>query len=318
MNKKLIKIFTVISLISYISSPVLANDILIQDNSEIVSDTENKDNKYIYKIGTIKDINENSGILSILVEQDGEKIIFKLNKNTLVLDLKTMDKVNIKNLKIGDSVEGFYGSNNIIIQSLPRQVSPDVLIINNEDSISAKVDYFDENNLSSDKKMKIDNKKQENIFTLENDEIKKSKITDISNKNLVIFYDIGNKENLEQITPKKVIILNGKNPQITDTMKDNSLNSKSNLKIEDKSIIIKDNKKYISLLDLSKKVNYNLSWNEEKRKVTMTKNKISYVFTIGKLEYELNNKILNFTNTAPIILNDRAYVEYNFIDKVLN
>jgi len=172
-----------------------------------------------------------------------------------------------------------------------------------------KADKFDFDLLSSDKQLKLNISEKTEILWENNTEINwvaKPSIEDLksalSNRNLIVYYDVTTKSIPAQTSPKKIVVLSAQ--------------------IEDKiSIIVKDTvidapDAYISeagtvmvpVRAISETLGYEVSWNNDEKRVHVGSN-IS--FKLGEQGYLAEGTAIS-SEEAPVLNNGHTYVPLNF------
>src|SRR5690606_8549202 len=123
-----------------------------------------------------------------------------ISEDTVLLNDDTMDFVTIDNLKEGMEVSIFYHKETPMLMSYPPQLTPNVVVVRNKESKNGiLVDKFDEDLLNGDKSLRLLLSDKTEIVDIEGNKVDKEHIT---NKNLVIFYDMVLESYPAQIPPK--------------------------------------------------------------------------------------------------------------------
>ena len=105
-------------------------------------------------------------------------------------------------LAVGDNFTGFYAAGPIIMIYPPR-FTAEVVAVNLPDSQMIKVDRFDEELVSSDGQLKLNDVNPAQV-TLQDGEPFEG---DLAGRKLVIFYDKSTKSIPAQTTPQKIVVL---------------------------------------------------------------------------------------------------------------
>lgn len=197
--KKLGKITSlIVGLVLLLAVPSFALDktINIENHSFYLS--------YTGIVSEIEKVNEN--LTRVYLEnEDGSIANFILNENTYYAD-------NVK-IEKGSSITGYYEAGKPMILIYPPQYTIDIVTPVYEKGF-VKADKFDSNLLSMDKQLKINISDDTEIIWENNTEINwfvKPSIKDLetvlSNRTLIVYYDVTTRSIPAQTTPSKVIVL---------------------------------------------------------------------------------------------------------------
>ncbi|MDL2248179.1 hypothetical protein LJB89_00580 [Tyzzerella sp. OttesenSCG-928-J15] len=297
------------------------------------------ENHYIRFDGTVTE--SAAADKRILVESEAAgSIYYNISGETLVYSLNSMEPVNFDKISAGRKVSVFYNVYTPQAMSLPPQVTPEVIVLyDNEETAFVKVDYFDENGLSSDKTLKL-NTGEEMLITGTDNRLKT--FDDARERNLLVFYSTGTRSMLSQTPPMKIVILNspvisGNNIQIVEpettteepqpeetlpegTEENTIQHTKESVlaQLSTEDIITKDETRYVALYKLAEILDYQLEWDSETAIITLRKTGGAESYTIKNdtAEYGYNRAMLHFAK-PPFIANSRTYVEETFIDVIV-
>ena len=294
-----------------ISAPINKVD---QIEEEVMSE-------YVKFEGKITEINHNDNRFSIKVMSDETDPyngkVFHINENVILLNDKTKDFLSQDTLKKGDTVTGYYDKNTIMTLSLPPQITPNVIVVNeNEGPLSIKVDKFNKELVSSDNQLKINPSEDTIIVDKDGNKMEKE---DILDRDLIVFYTISTRSIPAQTTPEKIIVMD-KEDEVVD---------KFEIKILDKMIIeekeitldkfIYKNEKgvvMIPLRQIAETLEYKVTWNNEARAAELTKGAQWTSVKIGEDNYNFA-KMLVKLGTAPEVKDSTTYVPFDFLNEVL-
>jgi len=134
--------------------------------------------------------------------------------------------------------------------SYPPMLSPDVLIINDNEEQGAMVSKFDEEFLNAEKDLYARPSDDTIIIDKDGNVLNKD---DTKNRDLIIFYDIVLESHSAQTTPKKAIVMPEREEMlvVNEFILDNQL-------IEEINDV-----KMISLRLVGESLGYEVSWNQE-------------------------------------------------------
>lgn len=162
--------------------------------------------KMIMKMATIIEINISGKYHKLAVKLDNDEIEHLIiNDNVKVYENLNFSKMELEELDIGRRVCIYTYENTPIMLSMPPQYTPALIIVSkNEDYIGHKLDYFDENLLSLDKTIKINDAYLSHIESLSNKYLIKDLI---NNKQLLVFYQKSTRSIPAIVDPIKIIVL---------------------------------------------------------------------------------------------------------------
>jgi hypothetical protein len=125
---------------------------------------------------------------------DGNIVNFVIEPDTYFVDNYIM--------QVGDSVEGYYDANAIVPMIYPPQYRA-LIVVLLDDYMNVKVDYFDNQLLSSDKMLKL------NLSPFTDMVLKSGQpfTANPANRNLIVIYDFTTKSIPAITTPKTIIVL---------------------------------------------------------------------------------------------------------------
>lgn len=320
------------------NSTSLTNNRMAQVNTGLaVTDTEtiaNTTPRYMQINGRIASIDNNSQVTTISVTSDSYgEVIYNISDTTLIYSLGSTEKLEFSRLTVGQSVSVYYSVLSPQTMSLPPQVNPEVIVV--RDNLAeqyVKVDYFDENSISSDGVLKLNSLSSVLIVDEKNNVVK---FEDALGKNLIVFYNDQTSTSSTQARGVKVVILSSEvrdpsdlpdytidetpteNPDETENpsqpegeiqTEDMVANAISALGNEVTTKI--DDTVYVQISPVAKELGFTVEWDPATALVTLRKDNVEFTLTPGQTQYSYNRS-LRYFDTAPFIENDRTYVEYS-------
>ncbi|MDR1066141.1 MAG: copper amine oxidase N-terminal domain-containing protein [Clostridiales bacterium] len=247
-----------------------------------------------------------------------ETISFNVSDSTTLIDATEKRLASKDDLSVGQRVICAYGVNTPALMSEPPQISPEVIILMSENgSDSVKIDYFDEDGISSDGGLKL-NLSDETVTVDYNGEPVKTE--DVSGNSLVVFYNITTRSQPPQTNPVKIFVLR---PSVTPETVTAQGGSDENAveadtpetvigNLADGDRIVRNDASYVRLRKVSELLGANISWNEDSRTVILDHNDSEYVLTIDEAFYTADGDQRSLAN-SPFIHNDYTYVEEAFL-----
>lgn len=265
--------------------------------------------EFIRFYGTIKEIQEEEGKLSILIENDKEepqnKAIFYVLEETLIVSNKTMDIVDSSYLEKGMKVMAYYPSDIILPMIYPPRIPADVVaVMENEEYTNVEVYRFDENLLSTDRVLQIFPNEETLVVDREGNLLQ---IGDIKNSRAVVFYSIAELSLPAKTVPDKVIVLDN---QLKDT---NKVIIDGNEVVLNKSMYMKDDTIMVPLRQIAEALEYEVIWNGENYSVEIIKGAHWFLVKIGEDDYNFA-KMKTQLGIAPELINSTTYVPMEFLE----
>lgn len=265
--------------------------------------------EFIGFYGTIKEIQEEEGRLSIVVENDQEEpgniAIFYVLEETFLVSNKTMDIVDRSYLEEGMKVMAYYPSDIILPMIYPPRIPADVVaVIENEEYTNVEVYRFDENLLSTDGILQIFPDEETVIVDREGNLLEKE---DIRNSKAVVFYGIAELSLPAKAVPQKVIVLK---EQLKDTGRAVIEGVETVL---NKPMYMKDNTIMVPLRQIAEALGYEVKWNGENYSVEIMKGAHWFLVKIGEDDYNFA-KMKTQLGIAPELVDSTTYVPVEFLE----
>lgn len=330
---KNLKKYIVLSMAACITlSPVLANanpNDLVEEvtviSAPINIEEEIMVKDYIKYEGKITSITKNERYISIMVKDDESDpyngMLFHLNEDVILLSDKTMDFISEDTFKEGQTVTGYYSKDTIMLMSLPAQLSPDLIILNEaEEPITVEVSKFNKDLISTDGSLKISQSDNTIIVNKDGKKIDKEGLVD---RDLIVFYSVARESYPAQITPEKIIVMEKEEDIGHVEMPEFEISVFNKVFINEKKVTL-DKELYkneegvmmIPLRQISEALGYEVIWNNEERSVELLKGPQWSLVTIGKDQYNFARMLIEL-GTPPEIKTSTSYVPFNFLREVL-
>ncbi len=272
----------------------------------VLLDNAVKTAEYVNKIGIVEDIVDYPGSTGIVVNVEGnEQTIYHIT-DSVILDAKTQSAVNPTAIAKGQKVLIAHKLNVPATLSIPPQISAEAIVIMNDETMSVKVDVFDNELLSSDGGLVLNISDQTNIVDKAGNKVSAD---GVKNETLVVFYKMTTRSIPPQTSPVKVVVISEKQPTAPEQT-DNMAGIMENVEVLDKNGV-----KYVALAALAKQLGFEVSWDDSTKTVTLAKGPVTYTISIGSKQYGYNKAIEMFTN-EPFINNGRTFVEIDFLSKI--
>lgn len=314
--KKMIKVFTVGSLVLGMTSNIaMADSVLTSDSAEqvnakagVIQDDSLKEEKISYMSfeGYVKEIKSNNGYTSVIMtDGKSDEVIgqFNLKGDMLVVNQDTATIQALDKIEKGQKIRGFYRKDMPMILIYPPVINPEFIMISSEDTKNfVKHSYFDENLTSIDNNLKLNISDSSVLIDKHG---KSVDIEKLKNKDLVVVYDVSTKSIPAQTNPKQVIMLEKDADEMP--VKDEALE-----KIIDSGYMA-NGVNMIPLKQVADHFGYEASWDNATKTATLRKENSSFTVTIGQQMYGYNKSLQKF-EVSPEIKDARTYVPESILE----
>lgn len=311
-------------------SPVESNIILApisEEVDDIINEVQIPD--YIEYRGKIAEIDKKGDMVRIWVKDNLDEefngMLFYITEDVILLNDKTNDFVKAEELKVGMDVTGYYLKETVMAMSMPPQLAPNVIVINeNKNPSFIRISKFDENLISSEGDLKLNVSDDTTIIDKNGNKVNKE---DIKNKDLIVFYNIVMESYPAQTKPEKIIVLERKE-QVADTPESIELQlnieALGKININGKEIKL-DNEMFenengivmIPLRQIAEALGYEVTWDNDAKRVELIKGPQYITLTIGKDNYSFAKMLINLGN-VPVVKDSRTFVPFDFLQEVMN
>lgn len=315
MNK-MIKVFTVGSLVLGMTSNIAMADSVLTSNSAeqvnvkagVIQDDSLKEEKISYMSfeGYVKEIKSNNGYTSVIMtDGKSDEVIgqFNLKGDMLVVNQDTATIQALDKIEKGQKIRGFYRKDMPMILIYPPVINPEFIMISSEDTKNfVKHSYFDESLTSIDNNLKLNISDSSVLIDKHG---KSVDIEKLKNKDLVVVYDVSTKSIPAQTNPKQVIMLEKDADEMP--VKDEALE-----KIIDSGYMA-NGVNMIPLKQVADHFGYEASWDNSTKTATLRKENSSFTVTIGQQMYGYNKSLQKF-EVSPEIKDARTYVPESILE----
>ena len=278
---------------SYPAQATADKIIVLGDQSKI--QPEIKYSLYSEVKGKIVNIEKREGRTYLNIEEvSGNPSVFVLSESTYVLDNEV--------LKIGDSVVGYYKSDSPMLMIYPPQYSLDALV--KESGIdSIYVGSFDKENLSDNGNLVLGN--IDNIPVVSS--MGKKYSSSITNKPVLVVYNVATKSIPAQIKPLKIVVLEKEVESMDIVVVNGSL-------LKGIRGYKKDEVTMLPLRAISEALGYEVGWDNSTKTVLIGK---AISLSIGKDAYNFAKMVPIKLGTSPELKNGSTYVPLEFFTEVV-
>ena len=252
---------------------------------------------YIRYVGVIKEVRDNNGRISILAtnEDDETGIIFHISDKVSLWSLDTEQTAEVTQLKKGEEVVVYYHKNTPMALSIPGQLTPAVIVIQDkEDYRATHMDVFNEELVSADNFLKLNIGEETVIVNEAGEELTQQ---DIYNQTALVFFGPATKSIPAQTVPSKVVVFKA----VGETEE-----------VVQESAGIEEGVVMTPLRSTVAELGYEVQWNDDKS-IELTKQNQTIVIQIGKLDYTLNKSLGKFSK-APELQKGITYVSTEILE----
>lgn len=296
-----------------------AEDINTSDDINKIDQVELPD--YIEYKGKITEINENDFGFSILVKDDEDDpyngMLFHINEDVILVNDETKEMATKDKLELGMTVRGYYSKDTIMLMSLPPQLAPQAIIVNeSEEPGLIHVSNFNDELVSSDGSLVISISEDTIIEDKDGNKLDKEGIL---NKDLIVFYTSVRESYPAQTTPEKVILIEREEdvfytPEVN--VLDKIIINEKEIDLESHLYKNKEDVVMVPLREIAEALDYEVTWNNEEQRAELTKGAQWTAVTIGEDNYNFAKMLIKL-GTAPEIKDSKTYVPFSFLEEVL-
>lgn len=263
--------------------------------------------------GTVKEVSERDGntlFVTLESEADGPAN-FVINKNTHLIDHLE--------IKVGQELIGFYESNRPMLLIYPPQY-PVSIVAEVKDNLFVEADKFDKDLVNTDNSLKL-NISEDTEIVWENgtqmnwvkaptaEELKAA----LSERRLVVFYDVSTRSIPAQTTPKKIIVLSKKESAPTGDV------SGFDIEVNGKTIAAapafraEDGTVMLPVRAIAEALGIDVGWEGKSQTITVG---AAVSFAIGDKSYRAYGAATELA-AAPILKDGLTYVPMAFFKTIM-
>lgn len=310
MKMKKLNTLTIAALVSgpfLFQAPVSAQSIA-PVNSPVMPITENiqqQDVSNFMKVsGVISKVIKDDANLPKLIVEDKEKTTenhLNITDEALIFNSGTAEQLKKDSLKEGLLIDAYYDKHKPMLMIYPPRITPEIVIVNNEDKPgNVKVGLFDENLVSLDNELKLNIDDKTIILNEKGETIRAD---ELNGKDLIVFYTVSTRSIPAQTIPTKIIAL--------DIAKKHML-EEAQFAIGDDYYMEKGTK-MIPIRKVAEHFGYKVEWQNESTAIEIRQQNRSFLISIGKEQYGYN-KSLRYFKVAPEIKDGKVYVPEEILD----
>ncbi|HWK24178.1 MAG TPA: stalk domain-containing protein [Ureibacillus sp.] len=249
--------------------------------------------------GEIQSITEQTkGNYFATVKEGEEEFGFYFQENTLILN-NVGKKVELTE---GVVITAFIDAKNSMIMIYPPRYTPEVVIVQTENSGSVELQRFDKQLLNGKRDIKIHVSDETFIHDLLGKPLTNA---DIIEKDVLIFYDLKLESYPAQITPFKIVVLE-KEPS----------NREKAITIANQDYYDVNGVKMIPLRLVAEQLGFKVE--STGRGAIVSKGKVSFTITRGTKRYTYNKALRYFQMEPSLLEKSKTYVPYEFLEELID
>lgn len=254
---------------------------------------------FIQVSGTIEEV-EKGEQATLYTIKNGEDInVLAVMKDTLIFD-NTGKKAELNK---GEKVTAYTDADKPMIMIYPPQYSPDVVIVETEETGVTAVGTFDQELVDKNLKLQLNISEDTDLSSVSGEAVE---IENLADKDLLVFYTVTTRSIPAQTTPERVILL------------DRTVDTGSGSEIDD--LIAADHKmvngvKMIPLRLVAEELGYTVK--STGIGAMVTKDAKSFTITRGEKKYGYNRSLRHFEAAPELLEINKTYVPAALIDELM-
>lgn len=281
-----------------------------EETPQAISEKTEDFTNYMDFTGVIKEIEKGESITRVTIEdQDEMLMILQINEESFMFNSGTTEQISVKDLKVGQTLNAYYDKNKPMILIYPTTVTPDLVIVKDEDVFGeVKVAKFDKDFLSLDGELKLNLGEATVLLNQQGKEIEEK---DLVGKELVVFYSITTRSLPPQTPPVKVIALDYDTEEVPETPEVPEVSEMQEIIANDH--YMKNGVKMIPLRKVAEHLGYHVESQPKLRGALITLENSSITVQRGVKRYGYNRS-LGYFEIAPELKDLKTYVPEEFLE----
>ena len=269
---------------------------------DVKTEVVNEDATFILVNGTIDGVEKGDDSTLYTIKGKEEAPVLSVTDETLIFD--NMGKE--VELEKGDKVSAYTNVNKPMILIFPPQYSPDVVIVEKDDTSTAAVGTFDDELTDMQLKLQLNVEDSTDISSASGDKVKAD---NLKGKDLVVFYTSSTKSIPAQATPEKVVVLDGE--EVANAVDEDATVEQI---IENDHYMV-DDVKMVPLRVLAEKLGYVVD--STGVGATVYKGVSSYTITREQMKYGYNKSLMEFEAAPELLEPKKTYVPVGLIEEMM-
>ncbi len=350
MKKKILSITITAAMLLSASAGVFAEDMTPNKLPEgfVAADGARGDEADVNQEAQAKFIKSNLTVTKISEQVDGNYFIETVDENEtpihlhMVAETNTLvynnsgDEKDASEIKEGDKISAFVDASKPAILIYPPQYIPEVLVINEEDTMGGvDVDFYDKSEIFADitnaaNTLALHISEDIDVKGQDGNEVDRN---DLAGRNLIVFYDIATMSIPAQTTPNKIIVLNEKvDPQKSadlpeEASDDSALDFSKVTKISangtelEYTPVVENGIYMVPVREVAEALDLEVTWNDLLQAVSVGTVQMGTTFNIGQDSYTRAKVAPISLGQAPVLItegeNGVTYVPVTFFSEVI-
>lgn len=257
---------------------------------EAVPQVEEK-SQVVTRVGEVTSINETNDTYQLLVGGEMDGIRFLVQPETLVMNVDTLEMMSVKDIKVGMNVTVVLNKNTPMTMSIPPMCSQQVAILVNSSNKQVEVGYFDETLTNEANTLKL-NVSEDTMIQNSRGEKRVFTEEDIKKQDAIVIYSISTRSIPAQTNPEYVMILAPTEEKVVD--EEVVVNEKSTTKE------MGTDEGYMAVRELATTLGYKVTWDNQTKTVTLTKEDKNIQLVVGKAEYTYNEETVTMKDAVKL------------------
>ena len=257
---------------------------------EAVPQVEEK-SQVVTRVGEVTSINETNDTYELLVGGEMDGIRFLVQPETLVMNVDTLEMMSVKDIKVGMNVTVVLNKNTPMTMSIPPMCSQQVAILVNSSNKQVEVGYFDETLTNEANTLKL-NVSEDTMIQNSRGEKRVFTEEDIKKQDAIVIYSISTRSIPAQTNPEYVMILAPTEEKVVD--EEVVVNEKSTTKE------MGTDEGYMAVRELATTLGYKVTWDNQTKTVTLTKEDKNIQLVVGKAEYTYNEETVTMKDAVKL------------------
>lgn len=257
---------------------------------EAVPQVEEK-SQVVTRVGEVTSINETNNTYQLLVGGEMDGIRFLVQPETLVMNVDTLEMMSVKDIKVGMNVTVVLNKNTPMTMSIPPMCSQQVAILVNSSNKQVEVGYFDETLTNEANTLKL-NVSEDTMIQNSRGEKRVFTEEDIKKQDAIVIYSISTRSIPAQTNPEYVMILAPTEEKVVD--EEVVVNEKSATKE------MGTDEGYMAVRELATTLGYKVTWDNQTKTVTLTKEDKNIQLVVGKAGYTYNEETVTMKDAVKL------------------
>lgn len=263
---------------------------IVNTIEEAVPQVEEK-SQVVTRVGEVTSINETNNTYQLLVGGEMDGIRFLVQPETLVMNVDTLEMMSVKDIKVGMNVTVVLNKNTPMTMSIPPMCSQQVAILVNSSNKQVEVGYFDETLTNEANTLKL-NVSEDTMIQNSRGEKRVFTEEDIKKQDAIVIYSISTRSIPAQTNPEYVMILAPTEEKVVD--EEVVVNEKSTTKE------MGTDEGYMAVRELATTLGYKVTWDNQTKTVTLTKEDKNIQLVVGKAEYTYNEETVTMKDAVKL------------------